>query len=829
MPSKSGRFALALLLLLSSQPILFAQKSLQDEQPLTRVREGGTPYDPDQPLHPYAVQVARAEGTTGSVIASPPEYAPVHGVLYKFGTGWDDIVTAMVAELTRDPAHDEIAYVVVPNVSERNFATTMFTNAGADMNKVEFMIHPGESIWMRDYGPHFVWIDGTLTIADSHYYPGRPLDNFIPTRVGDADFNQFTEDIGLYYSGGNFQPGPGRSGFVTALVNLDNPASEGFSPASIAELYQQYQGVDTLHVLPQLPFSVDGTGHIDMWMYLIDEDTCIISEFVPGSNSTAINVTNNAVPYMESLGYTVHRPPAWNSGSTHYTYANAYRVNDRIFVPVYGTNFAPGGNSSYNDEDAAAMAVWQAAAGPGIEIVPIQCINIIWASGAIHCIVKQVPRYTETTPACSILSPTAGETWIGGELEPIRWTTTDTNNAEVDFVELYYSIDGGDSWNFIDQYGGNVFEYVWQVPMDFSADSLIRIVATGTDGDATIATSESFSVGPGTETVYDFASSAGTDRKVFGTNTTSWSQIDGNSMPVNSEIGSTNYGRLATSNASGNDNDANRYIAPYPGSSGETTHLFEFTLAEDEHSIDEMVFSWEGYSDNCTQCELYVWDIDAQQWGDGTGLTGQNSFMDSWAGNEDGILTGIIKGNACNYVDANGRVRFLIYGERDRDESFHDYARLTVKQADGTFDRVEVVQGNGTGVETDLFTSDNTDYSISRDPMQIQAVVSFEVEGSGNCENPGTLELTLESSVFSRPAVAQEIRLWNFNTGQYELIDSRAASRFGDQVSVASASGNLSRFVESGTGLIRAKIDYRAASNRAAFSANVDQVELAID
>ena len=53
------------------------------------------------------------------------------------------------------------------------------------------------------------------------------------------------------------------------------------------ELYQTYQGIDTLHILPRLPGSVDGTGHIDMWFYLVDEDTVIISEFIPGSNATA--------------------------------------------------------------------------------------------------------------------------------------------------------------------------------------------------------------------------------------------------------------------------------------------------------------------------------------------------------------------------------------------------------------------------------------------------------------------------------------------------------------------------------------------------------------
>lgn len=132
------------------------------------------------------------------------------------------------------------------------------------MSKVELIRMPGDSIWLRDYGPHFIWQDGALGIVDSHYYPGRPDDNFVPTLTGDDEFVMPTYDMPLYYSGGNFQPGRAGSGFVTSLINLDNPASGGFSEAMIAELYSRYQGIDTLQFMPQLPPSVDGPGHIDM-------------------------------------------------------------------------------------------------------------------------------------------------------------------------------------------------------------------------------------------------------------------------------------------------------------------------------------------------------------------------------------------------------------------------------------------------------------------------------------------------------------------------------------------------------------------------------------
>ncbi len=805
------------------------QKANVDD-PLPRVREGGTPYNPNQSLYPHAVELS-ALGPVNSSVASPPEYDPVKGVLYKYASGqWTNVVTAMVVALTSDPTHDEIAYVVVTSTSQSTTAANAFAAAGADLSKVEFLIQPSESIWIRDYGPHFVWRNNTLTIADSHYYPTRPLDNFMPTQVGDDNFGYDSADMGLYYSGGNFQPGPNRSGFVTSLVSLDNPSSAGFDENLIRELYGNFQGIDTLHILPQLPDSVDGTGHVDMWMYLVDEDTVIISEFQPGSNPTAISITNNAVPYMEALGFEVFRPPAWNVGSTHYTYANAFRVNDRIFVPAYGTALVPGGFSAYNDEDAAALAIWQAAAGPGVEIIPIQCIDIIPAAGAIHCVVMQVPRYTDSVPAANIISPVANDLMIAGNVETIRWSATDTNNAEVPTIDLYYSIDDGHNWNLIDTVG-NTGAYEWTVPDEFSAKSLIRVVATSTDSDAAMATSERFMISPGTQTTYDFGTGAGVNKWVFGSSTTSWAAIDGNPVSVAAQISSLDYLRLATSNATGGDSDSNRYISPVPASSSESTHVFSFTIEEDVNTIDELVMRWEGYADRCTQAELYIWNVAQQQWGDGTGfMLAQNRYLDSWAGNEDGELVGIIRANFCDYVDANGVVRFLVYAERQADETFHDYASLTVKESVGSFTSLDIDQGVvQSGDVADLFDSDDVDLSVTRDVASIQAAIALNVEATANCAQPTSMSITVESGVFARPPVTQVIELWNLQTQQYEVIDSRPASRFSDQVTVATPTGDLSRFVVAGTGQINARIKYIASGNRAAFTANIDQIRWEIE
>ena len=92
-----------------------------------------------------------------------------------------------------------------------------------------------------------------MAIVDSHYYSTRPQDNFNPTVIGDQNMIVPTYDMGLYYSGGNFQPGPNNSGFITSLINSDNTAAQGFDLNAISELYQRYQGIDTLHVFPRCP------------------------------------------------------------------------------------------------------------------------------------------------------------------------------------------------------------------------------------------------------------------------------------------------------------------------------------------------------------------------------------------------------------------------------------------------------------------------------------------------------------------------------------------------------------------------------------------------
>jgi agmatine deiminase len=643
--------------------------------PLPRWREGGTPPpDPNRPLYPYAVTrgTGLQEPTSGAIVP-PPEYSPTAGVVFRYSTGaWPTEVTDCVASLTGPAEHDEIAYVVVSSASQQASATSQFSAAGADLSKVVFIIMPSNSIWLRDYGPHFIWQSGALAIADSHYYPTRPLDNFIPTLLADDFFQIPSYDEGLYYSGGNFQSGAGQWGYITSLIHLDNP---GFGETFIAELFQTYQGVQTLHIFPQLPFSVDGTGHIDMWFYMVDDDTVIISEFIPGSNASAIAITNNATDYMESQGFEVIRVPAlngWNPGdpNCHYTYTNAYRVNDRIFTPSYAA-----GGGAHVTRDAQSLAAWQAAA-PEAEIIPIDCYGIIWAAGAIHCIMMQVPYHDGPVPDAHVVSPDGGEVLVAGTSINVTWAASD--DQDVTAVALSYSTDGGATFPHAISTGeANDGSYRWTVPGTVTEEAVVRAVAHDGDGNSGTADGAgAFRITGAAQTLYDFSTGAGVDKWAWGTQTFSYDAR--NRYPVTAELTSANYAKIAASDAVGSDTDPNRYIAPFPSSSAETTHVFEFTIAEDPALMLDIGILWEGYGDDCTQMEMYVWNSLRGRWGDGGSGLGENRFADNFAGNRDAELTGHITEDFDRFVDAEGLLTILLYGERSADRSFHDYISVTI-------------------------------------------------------------------------------------------------------------------------------------------------------
>ena len=119
--------------------------------------------------------------------------------------------------------------------------------------------------------------------------------------------------------------------------------------------------------------------------------------------------------------------------------------------------------------------------------------------------------------------------------------------------------------------------------------------------------------------------------------------------------------------------------------------------------------------------------------------------------------------------------------------------------------------------------SDDEYLAIFRDSLSLTPLNEFELKATSPTASPAVLEFTLESSVFSRPAINQQIEFFDYVANEWEVVDVRSASRFVDLTVTARPVGDLSRFVEQTTNEVSVKISYRASSPRASFASNSDR------
>lgn len=309
-------------------------------------------------------------------VRAQAEYESNSGIIVRWGTQNALLTQMTVAITTGDP--DARVYIVVTGTSQQNSASATLNGAGADLSRVQFITQScssGCSVWMRDYGPRFIEDNGRRSAVDHVYNRPRPVDDVFPsvwaTYSGESKY-----DIPLTHGGGNFHLFRNRDAFMTRLIVNENP---GLTEQQIKDYYRDYQGLN-LTITDPFPASYDSTQHIDMWMLPLADTKVLISQHA-SSDGVPYTVTENTAAQLTTRGYTVYRTPAWQSGGTHYTYANAVLINKVALVCQF---------NGYPTQNAAALQTFRDAL-PERSVVGVDCSGIIGLSGAIHCIVMHMP------------------------------------------------------------------------------------------------------------------------------------------------------------------------------------------------------------------------------------------------------------------------------------------------------------------------------------------------------------------------------------------------------------------------------------------------------
>lgn len=415
--------------------------------------------------------------------ASPPptgpvrcaaEYEPMDGILlsWKGSSGQLAIVAEMAAHITT--TGDATAYVTVQAGTQAT-AQAQIAAAGANMSRVQFFTFTTDTIWIRDYGPRYVFEGDCRAIVDHIYNRPRPNDDNVP--AGFAAFKRHAiYGHTLVHGGGNYHLDALARSYATKLIWNENT---GVPSTQIHDIWQNYLNVDTTFFDP-FPVSVDLTQHLDMWMQIVADNKVVIGDWSASNpGSVQDTVTNAAAVVMASKGYTVYRVPSRSVGGVHYTFTNTVMCNNLILVPTYT-------NTSVSGLNAGALALFQAAL-PDKTVIGVPCQNIIASAGAMHCVAMHIPKHRGAA-GVNGLAPTAylknlngGETLTPGSGQTINWNSDD--DKSVSDIDLLLSTDGGATYpTVIASHTADDGSQAWNVPANAtSSQCRLRVVAHDAD------------------------------------------------------------------------------------------------------------------------------------------------------------------------------------------------------------------------------------------------------------------------------------------------------------------------------------------------------------
>ncbi len=361
---------------------------------------------------------------------TPAEFEEAQGVIITWTS-----YTSNLREIVRYAKQVAKVYIVCSNPQT---VTTYLTQGGVNTNNIEFITASFNSVWVRDYGPQSIYLADTYQLAfvDWVYNRPRPQDDAIPSAVANfmnIPLYQMTVSPNrLVATGGNFMADGFDKGFSSNLIINENSS---LSIAQIDTIKKRYMGIEPYIKMTTLPY--DGIHHIDMHMKLLDEETLLVGQYPPGvSDGPQIEanlsyiLTNFLTPYGRP--YRVIRIPMPpdeqgrypSQGSDYLTYTNSLILNNLVLVPIYNLPL-----------DGHALQIYRDAM-PGYQVVGINMRNVIPASGAIHCITREIAAHDPIFISHAYIRDTMNFNPLGYTINAQISTATGVQQ-----VRLYWSFD----------------------------------------------------------------------------------------------------------------------------------------------------------------------------------------------------------------------------------------------------------------------------------------------------------------------------------------------------------------------------------------------------
>ena len=221
------------------------------------------------------------------------EYEPMAGILIAWES-FTTILRQMAKEITT--TGDADVYVVVDSTSEQTSAYNTLNSYGVDMSRVHFYVRSTDTVWIRDYGPRYIYEGDCRAIVDHTYNRPRYNDDALNSYFGPWIGHEVYE-IPLVHGGGNYHLNALNSSHATRLIANENP---GLNDQQIIDYWMDYQNVLTTLWTPY-PSNIDSPS----------TSTCGCRSSATRTSSSATGPTTRARRRTRSATTPPATSPPW--------------------------------------------------------------------------------------------------------------------------------------------------------------------------------------------------------------------------------------------------------------------------------------------------------------------------------------------------------------------------------------------------------------------------------------------------------------------------------------------------------------------------------------
>jgi agmatine deiminase len=301
-----------------------------------------------------------------------------------------------LARIFAQIAPREKVRINVPNGNYQRIAEEQLKSHGCPLRGIQFFHIKTNESWCRDHGPAFVRKDRSLAVVDWKFnawggkYPPFDDDDLVPTRIAhDLGLPLFCPNMVMEGGAVDFN-GEGTI-LTTTDCLLNKNRNPTFSKAKIEKYLKEYYGQEKVCWLTGGIAGDDTDGHVDDLARFIGPRKIVIAieadrkdenypvlrdarrqlDFLTDQAGQSFEVVE--IPMPHAVVHDGQRLPA--------TYVNFYFVNGALLVPTYRDR----------KNDRRALEILQGHL-PKHEVIGIDCVELIWGLGAIHCLSQQQPR-----------------------------------------------------------------------------------------------------------------------------------------------------------------------------------------------------------------------------------------------------------------------------------------------------------------------------------------------------------------------------------------------------------------------------------------------------